>query len=87
MPPDAGGAGGAGREGRKCPSVGTVAGVLGGNARFTMVSRGSSPTKFTKVRYPLAAGEGICYNTRSFLTNAVLATGGESSGGIARCRR
>ena len=29
--------------GRKWPSVGTVAGVLGGNARFTMVSRGVSP--------------------------------------------
>ena len=29
----------------------------------------------------------MCYNTRSFLTNAVLVTGGESSGGIARCRR
>lgn len=34
-----------------------------------------------------AAGEGICYNTRSFLTNAVLVTGGESSGGIERYRR
>ena len=28
---------------RKWPSAGTVAGGLGGNARFTMVSRGPSP--------------------------------------------
>ena len=86
MPPDAGGAGEA-RGGAQVAACWNSCGGLGGNARFTMVSRGSSPTKFTKVRYPLAAGEGICYNTRSFLTNAVLATGGESSGGIARCRR
>ena len=36
---------------------------------------------------PIVLNMGICYNTHSFLTKAVLETGGESSGGIKWCRR
>ena len=44
MSPDAGGVGEArGGRVRKWPPSGTVAGELGGNARFTLVSRGPPP--------------------------------------------
>jgi len=63
VPPDAGGAGEA-RGGRVCKwtSAGRVAGGLGGNARFTMVSRGPSS------KNPL-----IIYSVKSILKRLTIA--------------
>ena len=41
---------------RKWPSAGTVAGGLGGNARFTKVSRGVSPPSFTTTKGSFSLG-------------------------------
>ena len=40
-------------EERKWPSAGTVAGGLGGNVRFTMVSRGIVPAGFPSFPEPV----------------------------------
>ena len=56
-------------------------------AVFVVAPLGAMHNPRGNFQHPLESRGAMCYKTRSFLTNAVLETGGESSGGIARCRR